>query len=166
MKSIFSTQNLQTFILRKYWRLPRRGPPGPPPGPPSRRGPWPPPPGPPSRRGPPGPPPLGACDVLCSSAMTACLSNSVRNCFYVRARFGKRRYICATLAGGGLLCRRGRCGGATWTARGAGFALLPKLLLALEIFVDANGQIFDYNVEDAQAPLELRAQLGMRGRDL
>src|SRR5712692_4824030 len=51
MKSIFSTQNLQTFFLRKYWRLPRRGPPGPPPGPPgppSRR----PPPGPPSRRGP------------------------------------------------------------------------------------------------------------------
>ena len=30
MKSIFSTQNLQTFFLRKYWRLPRRGPPGPP----------------------------------------------------------------------------------------------------------------------------------------
>src|SRR6202790_3686854 len=51
MKSIFSTQNLQTFFLRKYWRLPRRGPPRPPPGPPgppSRR----PPPGPPSRRGP------------------------------------------------------------------------------------------------------------------
>src|ERR1700757_3845532 len=58
MKSIFSTQNLQTFFLRKYWRLPRRGPPGPPPGPPgppSRR----PPPGPPSRRG--GPPPSERC---------------------------------------------------------------------------------------------------------
>ena len=50
MKSIFSTQNLQTFFLRKYWRLPRRGPPGPPPGPPG-------PPGPPSRRPPPPPPP-------------------------------------------------------------------------------------------------------------
>src|SRR5271155_1257513 len=47
MKSIFSTQNLQTFFFRKYCRLPRRGPPGPP-GPP---------PGPPSRRPPPGPPP-------------------------------------------------------------------------------------------------------------
>ena len=57
MKSIFSTQNLQTFFLRKYWRLPRRGPPGPPPGPPGP--PWPPsrrpPPGPPSRRPPPPP---------------------------------------------------------------------------------------------------------------
>src|SRR5208337_2891050 len=51
MKSIFSTQNLQTFFLRKYWRLPRRGPPGPPPGPPE------PPPGPPSRRPPPPEPP-------------------------------------------------------------------------------------------------------------
>src|SRR5712664_2899606 len=58
MKSIFSTQNLQTFFLRKYWRLPRRGPPGPPPGPPgppSRRCPPPPPPEKPSRRGPPPP---------------------------------------------------------------------------------------------------------------
>src|SRR5882757_5294934 len=32
MKSTRSTQNRQTFFLRKYWRLPpRRGPPGPPP---------------------------------------------------------------------------------------------------------------------------------------
>src|SRR5258706_12160272 len=73
MKSTRSTQNLQTFFLRKYWRLPpRRGPPGPPPGPPgpppSRRWPPPPPPENPSRRGPPPPecpsercaPPLGA----------------------------------------------------------------------------------------------------------
>src|SRR5881394_2954275 len=53
MKSIFSTQNLQTFFLRKYWRLPRGRPPGPPgpPGPPSRR---PPPSGPPRREGGPG----------------------------------------------------------------------------------------------------------------
>src|SRR5882762_8980713 len=48
MKSIFSTQNLQTFFFLKYWRLPRGRPPGPP---------GPPPPGPPSRRGPPCPPP-------------------------------------------------------------------------------------------------------------
>src|SRR4029077_7456372 len=82
MKSIFSTQNLQTFFLRKYWRLPRRGPPGPPgppPGPPSRRGPPCPPPGPPCpppgrcppspRGGPPGP-----CACFCSSAITSYLS--------------------------------------------------------------------------------------------
>src|SRR5882672_10875956 len=62
MKSTRSTQNRQTFFLRKYWRLPpRRGPPGPPPPgppgpPPSRRWPPPPPPENPSRR---GAPPLG-----------------------------------------------------------------------------------------------------------
>src|SRR5579872_3560266 len=77
MKSIFSTQNLQTFFLRKYWRLPRRGPPGPPgppPGPPSRRGPCPPP-GP----CPPGRGPLGADDCLCSSAIAAYLSRNLRS---------------------------------------------------------------------------------------
>src|SRR5882762_6675171 len=70
MKSIFSTQNLQTFFLRKYWRLPRGRPPGPPPGP------CPPPcPPEPSRRG----APLGACVCcFCSSAITACLSNFVK----------------------------------------------------------------------------------------
>src|SRR6185295_16235059 len=38
MKSIFSTQNRQTFFFRKNCRLPRRAPPGPPPDfpPPSR----------------------------------------------------------------------------------------------------------------------------------
>src|ERR1700724_793879 len=80
MKSIFSTQNLQTFFLRKYWRLPRRGPPGPPgppPGPPSRRGPPCPPPGlacPPPAPCPPPRGPLGPDDCFCSSAIPACLS--------------------------------------------------------------------------------------------
>src|SRR6266852_6989687 len=32
MDSIFSTQNLQTFLRRKYLRPPSREPPGPPPG--------------------------------------------------------------------------------------------------------------------------------------
>ncbi len=73
MKSIFSTQNLQTFFLRKYWRLPRRGPPGPPPGPPSRRGP-PGPPCPPPGPCPPGRGPLGVDACLCSSAIAAYLS--------------------------------------------------------------------------------------------
>src|SRR5579872_6305021 len=76
MKSIFSTQNLQTFFLRKYWRLPRRGPPGPPPGPPSRRGP-PGPPCPPPGPWPPGRGPLGADDCLCSSAIAAYLSRNL-----------------------------------------------------------------------------------------
>src|SRR5271163_4911399 len=86
MRSIFSTQNLQTFFLRKYCRLPRRGPPGPPPGPPgpaSRRGPpCPPPPGPPSRRGPLCPPPPECpppeCPPVCGAALgaAACLISS------------------------------------------------------------------------------------------
>src|ERR1700743_2794221 len=75
MKSIFSTQNLQTFFLRKYWRLPRRGPPGPPPGPPSRRGP-PGPPCPPPGPCPPGRGPLGDDACLCSSAIAAYLSGN------------------------------------------------------------------------------------------
>src|ERR1700761_4790819 len=90
MKSIFSTQNLHTFFLRKYWRLPRRGPPGPPPGPPSRRGPlwppplWPPPcPPPPSRR---GGAPLGDAACFCSSAMPSTLSLEPHTKFCRRAR--------------------------------------------------------------------------------
>src|SRR3981189_751314 len=75
MKSIFSTQNLQTFFLRKYWRLPRGRPPGPPPpGPPSPRGPPCPPLWPPSRRG--APPGAGAC--FCSSAIRSTLSLHAR----------------------------------------------------------------------------------------
>src|SRR5215472_4116126 len=79
MKSIFSTQNLQTFFLRKYCLLPRGRPPGPPgpPGPPSRRPPPGPPcpPEPPSRRGA-GPPGAGPC--FCSSAITFTLSHFAR----------------------------------------------------------------------------------------
>src|SRR5215471_9156803 len=84
MKSIFSTQNLHTFFLRKYCRFPRGRPPGPPgpppPGPPSRRPPPGPPcapPEPPSRRGA-GPPCAGAC--FCSSAMTSTFPISSRRC--------------------------------------------------------------------------------------
>src|SRR5271166_1448716 len=45
MASIFSTQNLHTFLRRKNFRPPSRGPPGPPPGSGPVRGPR----GPPSR---------------------------------------------------------------------------------------------------------------------
>src|SRR5260370_23722325 len=94
MKSIFSTQNLQTFFLRKYWRLPRGRPPGPPgpPGPPSRRPPPPPPLCPPSRRPPPPPCPpppsrasrgagvdgAAACTDFCSSGIRSYLSHVLR----------------------------------------------------------------------------------------
>src|ERR1700739_807856 len=125
MKSIFSTQNLQTFFFRKYWRLPRRGPPGPPPGPPgppSRRGPeceCP-----PSRRG--GPPPslrcagapgaagaappsaaAGAaggadCTGFCSSDITSYLSK-VANQIRYRTRAGLKAGHYKFLAGVGDL---------------------------------------------------------------
>src|SRR5580693_6012254 len=144
MKSIFSTQNLHTFFLRKYWRLPRRGPPGPPgpppPGPPSRRGPpcpppgppWPPPgPCPPSRRGG-GPLGLDAC--FCSSAIPAYLSRTApaepeRILSQIRKFLGDA----GELAGRGLLrnwslsrrCRRGTAR----TPGGAQLALVHQFFL-------------------------------------
>src|SRR5271169_1769366 len=81
MPSIFSTQNLQTFLRRKNLRPPPPppGPPGPPPGRAPGRGPrgapYPPPPPPPSRGAPPSARALGASVVaapaflLDSSAM-------------------------------------------------------------------------------------------------
>src|SRR5580693_9156089 len=64
MSSIFSTQNLQTFLRRKNLRPPppsRGGPPGPRPPPPNRG------------RSPPGPPPLerGLSLVECSAAFVS-----------------------------------------------------------------------------------------------
>src|SRR6266852_1283602 len=182
MKSIFSTQNLQTFFLRKYWRLPRRGPPGPPgpppPGPPSRRGPpcpppglpWPPP-WPPSRRG--APPGAGAC--FCSSAIPSTLSlcpdrvgvNSLvspgkpESSFRVSTNSSWR----AALACRRSLLRRGgwgRRGRAARTPRGALLPLLRKLFLSLQIFVQPHGLILDHRVLHAQAALQLGNQLAVR----
>src|SRR5271165_5296508 len=53
MPSIFSTQNLQTFLRRKNLRPPSRGPPGPPPG-----------------RGPRGPPRSGRSPPLRSGRLS------------------------------------------------------------------------------------------------
>src|SRR5271165_6621231 len=69
MASIFSTQNLQTFLRRKNFRPPSRGPPGPPARPPGRgpRGPRS-----PSARGallPPSVAAAGAAVFVVSSAM-------------------------------------------------------------------------------------------------
>src|SRR6266446_3446348 len=185
MKSIFSTQNLQTFFLRKYCRFPRGRPPGPP-GPPG-----PPPPGPPSRRGPPCPPPwplwppsrrgappgAGAC--FCSSAIHSTLS------LYARPEPGSIhlsrkkpesllgwKFQTAKLACRGCLfgrrCRRG-CGGSRRPARttcGALLALQSKFLLPLQVFVQAHGLILDHVVLDTQAPLQLRNQFAVRGMNL
>src|ERR1700731_133540 len=182
MKSIFSTQNLQTFFLRKYWRLPRGRPPGPPgpppPGPPSRRGPpcpppgpWPPwPPEPPSRRG--TPPGAGAC--FCSSAIPSTLSLVVPirsgPIFCDSGRTGitfsrfKKFFRGADLAGSrGLLrcCRRGGSRCAARTPRGALLALLRKFLLALQVLVQPHGLILDHRVLHAQAALQLGNQFAV-----
>src|SRR5258708_14577690 len=69
----------------------------------------------------------------------------------------------------GLLWGCGCCGsrrGAARTARGAGFAFLAKLLLALEIFVEADGQILPDHVLNAKAPLAPGAQLFVPGANL
>src|SRR5690348_727519 len=172
MKSIFSTQNLQTFFLRKYWRLPRGRPPGPP-GPPSRR----PPPGPPSRRG----GPLGAGACFCSSAIPATLSffrpPTPGPIFYCWDRIQSdpqnltsRKNLSGPLARRGRLlrsrcCRRRRRGPAR-TPRGALLALLRKLLLPLQILIQTDGLILDDHVLHAEAALQLSNQLAVRGANL
>src|ERR1700688_3352379 len=168
MKSIFSTQNLQTFFLRKYWRLPRGRPPGPPPGPPgpppSRRGPPCPPPGPPWPPPGPCPPPpsrrggvLGDAADLCSSAITACLSHFHSDEAEVDPSFSNEcprgpRPLQIRLDRG-LLRRRSRSvsrrrgrRSAARTACGAALALMRELFLALEIFVEPHGQVLDHHV--------------------
>src|SRR5712664_4121285 len=179
MKSIFSTQNLQTFFLRKYCRFPRGRPPGPPgpPGPPSRRGPPCPPPcalWPPSRRG--DPPGAGAC--FCSSAIRSTLSllaRPVPGSFHVSHKkpeslLGGKLQTAKLGCRGCLFGRRcRRCGRSCRPARtpcGALLALQRELLLPLQVFVQAHGLILDHRILHAQAPLQLRTQLAVRGMNL
>src|SRR5437016_5790565 len=150
MKSILSTQNLQTFFLRKYWRLPLGRPPGPPgppepppPGPPSRRGPPCPPPWPPSRRG--APPGAGAC--FCSSAIPSTLSliapalprtnfcEPVTRSHFAQNKKTSRRAELARRRGLLRSCRSSRrCRRAPRTPCRALVALQRKCLLAFQIF--------------------------------
>src|SRR5260370_38990046 len=181
MKSIFSTQNLQTFFLRKYWRLPRGRPPGPPgpppPGPPSRRGPPCPPPGPPwppSRRG--APPGVDAC--FCSSAIFFTLSliaptesgtnffisRPSRNHFIRRKKYFRRAQPLACRRSLlRRLCRRGSRRGPARTPRRALLALRRKFFLPLQIFVHTHGLILDHVVLHAQAPLKFPDQFAVGG---
>src|SRR5579859_5718766 len=76
-------------------------------------------------------------------------------------------------AGCGLLRgrsgRRSRNGGrraAARTPRGALFALSAELFLALQVFVEAHGQILDDHVLDAEAAFELRDEVSMTGANL
>src|SRR5450755_1630195 len=93
MPSIFSTQNLQTFLRRKNFRPPSRGPPGPPPGRPAGRGP----------RGPRSPPPppsgreLGAELLLPPSFAAAGAAVFVVSSamFLLRAHHGSNQLICS-----------------------------------------------------------------------
>src|SRR5215472_12830065 len=177
MKSIFSTQNLQTFFLRKYCRLPRGRPPGPPgpPGPPSRRPPPGPPcapPEPPSRRGA-GPPGAGVC--FCSSAITFTLSHFTPALPEQILNFLLQDHVSPPTAGRppprltcgrGLFLRgRGRSRAAR-TPRGTLFTLVRQLLLALQVFVEPHGLIFNHRVLHAQPALQLGNQLAVRGANL
>src|SRR5215472_106206 len=179
MKSIFSTQNLQTFFFRKYWRLPRRGPPGPPgpPGAPSRR----PPPGPPSRRPPTecpasrpsrvaagaGP---GAC--LCSSDITfTLLSDAAPGHGRGAVNSNLEKSLCPPRppsVRGSILLGRGtrRRSNAARTTGGALFALVSELLLTLQFFVEAHGLILDDRVLDAEAALEFVDKFAVGGAHL
>src|ERR1700686_5550525 len=100
--SIFSTQNLQTFLRRKYLRPPSRGPPGPPPpGPGPRGGPLRSERSPPLRSGRLSPPPACALGAFVSSAILLLLSK-----FVVSKNFLKNLYadagasvVASTVAG-------------------------------------------------------------------
>src|SRR5712671_2547347 len=71
------------------------------------------------------------------------------------------------LAGCGLLRGWGRVCGCWRGSWGCGHGtLVTELLLALEIFVEAHGQILDDYVLHTQAALELGDQLVVRGADL
>src|SRR5450432_2334339 len=179
MASIFSTQNLQTFLRRKYLRPPSR-PPGPP-GRGGRRSPRSPPPNEgrsPEGRSPPAgrsPPELGAVVALVSSAMML-LKN--RSLVFGRRSFGflpqssamqssagaeannERRtandpgrlrcYFCRFSAS---FCSRGR----NWRGwRGLAFGVADGLDLvqALLLLVDANRDELDHRFGDAQAALQ------------
>src|SRR5215472_16441816 len=177
MKSIFSTQNLQTFFFRKYWRLPRRGPPGPP-GAPSRR----PPPGPPSRRPPTecpasrpsrlavgaGP---GAC--FCSSGIAFTLLSDAAPGHGPGAVNLKtyKKSLCPPRprsVRGSILLGRGsrRRSNAARTTGGTLFALVSELLLTLQFFVETHGLILDDRVLDAEAALEFVDKFTVGGAHL
>src|SRR5579863_7959581 len=153
MASIFSTQNLQTFLRRKYFR---------PPGPPSR-----PPPGPPGRDGRRSPrsgrsPPEDDSDVdLVSSAMLLLKisrwSLVVRRWHSASVRVGQR----PKAKDQRRLLRRSRRsfpGRLSRWRRRCGFALgiLDRLDLIqpLLLLVDANSKELDDRLGHPQAPLQ------------
>src|SRR5258707_8589135 len=60
-----------------------------------------------------------------------------------------------------------RCrGGAAWTTCSAHCAFVTELLLTLEIFVEAHGQVLDDHVLHAEAALEFSDELVVRGANL
>src|SRR5258708_11243480 len=67
---------------------------------------------------------------------------------------------------GGLLGRGNRLRYAARTARGAQLALVRKLFLALDFFVETNGLVLDDRVLHAEAPLELVNQFAVIGSHL
>src|SRR5579864_8686548 len=163
MKSTRSTQKRQTFFLRTKLRLPRlAGPPGRPP--------------PPCGRGPDGPPPGpdggGACCGTCPSDIRfllmiatelLCPINLVLRAAVAAQQSRTLLNRCCRLL---AACRRG-CG---WSrrdlaraARGAAFAMALELLLPLQFFVHANGEIFHHRVGNLEPPLEFLNHFSVSG---
>src|SRR5580700_11699274 len=143
MKSALSTQKRQTFFLRTKLRLPRfAGPPGRPPGPP---------PGPAERE--PPPPPYDCCCAF-SSAIRF-LPDQNPELIY-RLRRWRSGLFCS---GHGRSWRNGFAR----TPRSAALAVALQLLLALQFFVEAHGEIFDDRVGHFQPALKLFHYLAVAG---
>src|SRR5580693_4679528 len=160
MASIFSTQNLQTFLRRKYFRPAPPPPSRPPPGPPGRDG----------RRSPRSgrsPPEDDSDDVdLVSSAMLL-LKSVVTRWSLVVSVLGVDSCWPTTTGqrpNGALLCRRrgnfpGSLSGWRWRC---GFALcvLDRLdfVQAFLLFIDAHGKKLDHRFGNAQTALQFMNQ--------
>src|SRR3982074_2586772 len=167
MFSIFSTQNLQTFLRRKNLRPPSRGGPPGPERPPKRDG----------GRSPPerGPSPAGRSPVDGVLVSSAIILLHLSAGSFAGLREPKTRtpelVLGTTCAGQTLLsrcrslCRSGRCGCCRRRGRRcrgsrlrthlfARVAELLDLVQPLLLFINANGEELDYRLSDAQTALE------------
>src|SRR5216684_5650094 len=149
MASIFSTQNLQTFLRRKYLRPPSR-----PPGPPGRGGRRSPRSGPDERSPPEGRSPT---ELPCAAAV-ALISSAI-----MLLKFSRRSSVVSSARRptSRLSCGRGRLSARVCSRGGGGrlgrWRLAPcvanrlDLVQALLFFIDAHGDELDHRFSNAQA---------------